>query len=454
MITYDLMLEKQRLLGADRFSVAANANETLSLRFNFDRNWRRFDSKAAVFRNSDMQYFIIEIIANRVKIPWEVLTKQGTFELSVIGFDGAKTLTSDKVEIAVSENLLPEEYKTLSPSEVLFDRFKEECIAEAYLKYETEFENLKKSHADEKMRLNAEIAEANERTLEAVEEKNNEIEQIKNEHSKEISGYRSQISELNEQITEYKEKAEKWDMVDHAIQGKTLASSPLWGGGSEEYRLPMLNTSSVKAFAARNFDTNLRELGLDLSSCSVFQEVFMGKNSIQKLTLKNTNNITSYESLACTCTSIRYLDIGNLESCTNITQLAMEASRLEKVKFTNMCRISTADCAFYGCPVLKEIDGVFDFRTVTNAEEIFIGTPMLETVRFLENSITKDISFQDSISLTKESLLSIANGLSSENTATVYLSSYAIDNAFTDEEEKSAYLSLIQTTKGWNLEMT
>lgn len=454
MVTYDLMLEKQRLFGADKFSVAANANETLSLRFNFDRNWRRFDSKAAVFRNSDMQYFIIEIIANRAKIPWEVLTKQGTFELSVIGFDGAKTLTSDKVEILVSENLLPEEYKTLSPSEVLFDRFKEECIAEAYLKYENEIKELKKAHVEEKLLLNAQIVEANEKTLEAVAEKDSEIEEIKNEHAKQVSEYEAQITALNSQLAECREKAEKWEMVDIAIQGKTLASSPLWGGGSEEYRLPMLNTSSVKGFTSRNFDTNLREIGLDLSSVTIFQEVFMEKDSIQKLVLKNTNNITSYESLAYACTSIRYLDIGNLESCTSITQLAMEASRLEKVEFTNMCRISTADCAFYGCSVLKEIDGVFDFRTVTSADEIFIGTPMLETVRFLENSITKDISFQDSISLTKESLLSIANGLSTENTATVYLSSYAIDNAFPDEEEKSDFLSLIQTTKGWNLEMT
>lgn len=454
MVTYDLMLEKQRLFGADKFSVAANANETLSLRFNFDRNWRRFDSKAAVFRNSDMQYFIIEIIASRAKIPWEVLTKQGTFELSVIGFDGAKTLTSDKVKILVSENLLPEEYKALSPSEVLFDRFKEECIAEAYLKYESEIKELKKAHVEEKLLLNAQIVEANEQTLEAVAEKDSEIEKIKNEHAKQVSEYEAQITELNSQLAVCQEKAEKWEMVDHAIQGKTLASSPLWGGGSEEYRLPMLNTSSVKAFTSRNFDANLREVGLDLSSSDMFNQIFMEKDSIQKLVLKNTSNVTSYENLFYCCPSIRYLDLGSLESCTDFSCLATEATRLEKVKFTNMRRASLLDSAFYGCIVLREIDGVFDFRTVTSADEIFIGTPMLETVRFLENSITKDISFQDSIRLTKESLLSIANGLSTENTATVYLSSYAIDNAFPDEEEKSDFLSLIQSTKGWDLEMT
>jgi hypothetical protein len=50
MINYDLILQKQKLLGADRFTLAANANETMCLHFHFDRHWRVFDSKAAVFR--------------------------------------------------------------------------------------------------------------------------------------------------------------------------------------------------------------------------------------------------------------------------------------------------------------------------------------------------------------------------------------------------------------------
>ncbi len=186
MVTYDLILERQRLIGADRFSIAANANETVSLHFHFDRSWRRFDSKAAVFRNSASKYYIIEIIADRAKVPWEVLTNKGEFELSVIGFEDEKVITSDKAEIFVSESLLPEECRTLSPSEVLFDRFRRECIAQAYLDYEDEINELKKAHTEEKLALGEKINEANEQTETVLKEKNEEIEALELAHNIEI----------------------------------------------------------------------------------------------------------------------------------------------------------------------------------------------------------------------------------------------------------------------------
>lgn len=161
MITYDLMLDRQRLIGADKFSVAANANETLSLRFHFDRHWRRFDSKAAVFRNTDGEYYIIEVKDFRAQVPWEVLKKKGSFELSVIGYEEEKVISSEMVEIEVVESLLPEDYKAFSPTEVLFDRFKRECFAQAYLEYEDEITQLKKSHLAELIRIAQDVSESN-----------------------------------------------------------------------------------------------------------------------------------------------------------------------------------------------------------------------------------------------------------------------------------------------------
>ena len=61
MINYDLILQKQKLLGADRFTLAANANETMCLHFHFDRHWRVFDSKAAVFRNAENRDFRLAV---------------------------------------------------------------------------------------------------------------------------------------------------------------------------------------------------------------------------------------------------------------------------------------------------------------------------------------------------------------------------------------------------------
>ncbi len=453
MITYDLVLHKQQLIGAEKFSVAANANRSICLHFHFDRYWRQFDSKAVVFRNSDAQYYIIPVNYDRVGVPWEVLTKTGSFEISVIGYEKEKVITSTKAEIIVSENLLPEDCLTLSPTEVLFDRIRQECLDEAHEVYRDEIDELKREISAQKMRYESQLAQADEKLQAAVDSKDEEIALLEQTHSVTVKEYQQTIAEINSELDDCRERAEKWDLVDIAIQGKTLATSPLWGGGSEEYRLPMLNTSSVKGFLPRNFDDNLREIGLDLSSVTAFSMIFMDKHSIQKLTLKNNGNVTSYENLVSGCTSIRYLDLGDIRNCTNLMGLASGATKLEKIRFENMTRVAEMDDAFYDCPVLREIDGVFDMRTITSAVGSFDDMPMLETIRFLENTIAKDLSFAQSVVLTKESLLSIANGLSDSVAGILTLSSYAVENAFPDEQERADFLSLIEQEKRWNLEL-
>ena len=83
MVYYDLRIEKQRIYGADKIAIAADANETVSFRFHFDANWRIFDSKAAIFRTAENKFYIIEIKHSAVTVPWEVLTVDRNFELSI-----------------------------------------------------------------------------------------------------------------------------------------------------------------------------------------------------------------------------------------------------------------------------------------------------------------------------------------------------------------------------------
>lgn len=144
MVNYDLRVEKQQIFGADRVAVAANANETLSFRFYFDASWRIFDAKAAIFRTAQNKYYIVEIKSSSVTVPWEVLTVDSDFELSVIGYDGSTILTAGKVNIRVASSLLPDDCKTLSASETLFDKFKQESLAEAYKKYEDELISIRR----------------------------------------------------------------------------------------------------------------------------------------------------------------------------------------------------------------------------------------------------------------------------------------------------------------------
>ncbi|MBO5420481.1 MAG: hypothetical protein J6A67_00875 [Clostridia bacterium] len=451
MITYDLMLDRQRLIGADKFTIAANANNTIFLHFHFDRSWRRFDSKAAVFRNYASEYYIIEITADRAKVPWEVLTHQGEFELSVIGFEDEKVLTSDKVEILVEESLLPEDCKTLSPSEVLFDRFKRECIAQAYLDYEDEINELKRTHIIEKMALAEQINEANERTQNVIEEKNNEIEQLNIQHEKEKIVLGNQIRELNTVMFGYKEKADKWDLIDTAVSQKTYINSTLWSGGKEKFILPMLNTSSIPAFAQGNFSANLMEIGLDLSSATVFTGVFSSHQSLRKLELKNAHNITSFANMIEGCNTVKTVSIDSLKSCNSLSYFASEAKNLEIVNFGADVAAGAYDRAFYGCSVLREINGIIDCSFATNIGRMFIGCASLEKVMFVENTISvSGIDFSSCTKLSRASMINIFNALYTGASNTLTISSHAFENNF-DQAEQEEWIAFVTEIKGWVL---
>ncbi len=451
MITYDLMLDKQRLIGADKFTIAANANDTVCLHFHFDRSWRRFDSKAAVFRNSASEYYIIEITADRAKVPWEVLTYQGEFELSVIGFEDEKVLTSDKVEILVEESLLPEDCKTFSPSEVLFDRFKRECIAQAYLDYEDEINELKRSHIVEKMKLGEQINEANERTQEVLDEKNNEIEQLNIKHEREMISLNSQICEINAEMTGYKEKADKWDMIDMALGQKTSANNTLWGGGSQKFRLPMLNTSSIPVFSQGSFGSNLAAIGLDLSSVTDFSSIFSTHTGIEELELKNAQNVTTFANLLHSCKTIKNITIDSLKSCHTLTRFAQDASLLKSVSFGSTVQAGTYERAFCNCVVLKEINGAIDMSFSNNSTAMFTGCSSLEKVTFVENSIggnSMDLSY--CIRLSKESMINVFKALYTNALYTLTVSLHAFENNF-DKSEQEEWISFVTEAKGWVL---
>lgn len=454
MITYDLMLEKQRLLGADRFSVAANANETLYLRFNFDRHWRRFDSKAAVFRNSDNQFYIIEIIANRSKIPWEVLTKTGEFDLSVIGFDSVKIITSDKVTVRVNESLLPEEYRTFSPSEVIFDRFRRECIQQAYRDYEDEINNLKAAHAAEKLLLGEEVLKAKDDMQKAVELKDAEINRLTDKYSLVIGELNSRLLEADNTISELQPKADNWEMVDYAMSMAKSTSQSLLLCGTAEYKLPMLNTSSVTSLFSNSFSSYLREVGLDLTSITSFAAMFATRNGLERLTLRNTHNITTMANAFEGCKTIREITFDKLSSCNNMERFALNATLLEKISFSDLTSVQDLGRAFEGCVALKEINGEFDLRTATDISGMFYACYSLETVRFVRSSIRKSISLGSCINLSRESMISVIDGLSEDVTDTLYLSVKAFEENFPTPDEQEEVLDFVTDEKAWTLSLS
>ncbi len=452
MVTYDLTIEKQRIIGADKFSIASNANETVCLRFHFDRSWRRFDSKAAVFKNINGEFYIIEVLQERVKIPWEVLTQDGEFELSLIGYEDTKVLTSDKVSILVTESLLPEDCKALSPTEVLFDRFKRECIAQAYLDYENEIKALKAAHVEEKFHLSEQITAANEEKEEAVRLKDEELERLKKEHTLKLQSMDLQLSKISSDLKISQEKAKKWEMVDYAIGLKTR-SVALWSGGDSEYSLPMMNTSNITTFSASNFSNNIKSIGIDLNAATTFSSVFIAHPTLTDIALRNTQNITVFESTFEGCKRLRSISLGDVSACTKLNRFVFEATSLEKISFEGVWNMLDSVQAFYGCLALKTIEGTISFKNANYITAMFGNCSNLENVSFMEDSIELNIDFSSCVKLSKESMLSIANGLSSVKGGNLILSDYAFQNNFAYGTERAEFKNLVEDIKGWTLNL-
>ena len=97
---------------------------------------------------------------------------------------------------------------------------------------------------------------------------------------------------------------------------------------------------------------------------------------------------------------------------------------------------------------LIEIDGVINTMLCSNYQGTFSGCANLETIRFAENCIRSNIDFSACVSLTKESLISIANGLNDEDTAAVTLPRAPFVSILSAEDQTE--ITDIITGKGWN----
>lgn len=449
MITYDLSLERQNLIGADRFSIAAHSNETVSFRFHFDRSWRIFESKAAVFKSSEGKYYVIDIRGNCVTVPWEVLRNSNGFDLALVAYENEVVLTSKKVHIAVSESLLPEYCRQLSPSETLFDRMKAQAVSEAYEQYRDDIRQLKHTHANEIIELGQQLEAERSNTAAVAAEKDAQIQQLNYQASCVENEHNAEIAALQAEIAEKTVKAEKWDLIDNAIKLKTHSSQPLYNNGTSLFALPLLNTSSITTFLPANIGSNLTAVGFDVSSATSLDNLFSGKTNLTSITLINSENIHSLTSMFEGCTHLVNADLGNLENAASITKLFYHCYMLEKVSVGEMNAYTNMSELFNDCRLLREINGVFGSMVCTAYSRTFYYCVSLEEVRFAENCIRAAIDFGHCAKLSKESIYSIAGGLSTEVASNVTFSEYALNNSLTSAE--LAEIRNIVRTKGWTL---
>lgn len=453
MVKYELRIEKQKIFGAEKIAIAADANATVSLRFYFDSNWRVFDAKAAIFRTAENKYYIIEIKGSSVTVPWEVLTVENDFELSVIGYDGAAVLTAGKVDIRVVSSLLPEDCKTFSPSETLFDRFKQDSIAEAFKKYEDELENQKRSCDEKLVEMGTQIDKANGNTKAVEKAKNEEIEKIRQEHSAEIVRLNAEMNELKTKYAAAKNKADNWDLVDEAMSNKTVNSNAPWAGGTKQYKLPFFNTKSMKTFTNNNFDNYLTEIGLDLSSAGSMAQIFKEKGSLRKIELRNTNGVTSLLQTFMNSKSLREVILDDIMHCTTLKSTFFGCTSLERVVIGKNERIIDYTDAFNGCIALRDIIGELNMVGTNYVESTFLGCARLRTVAITKDSLYKSISFGPCVELSKESMESIIAGLKQGNNLSVCFSGYAFENNYPTSGERLKVRDILKQ-KGWTLSLS
>lgn len=449
MLTYNLNLSGQNLLGADKFSVAAESNESVRFNFYFDRSWRCFDTKAAVFRDSARNYYVMEILGGGVTIPWEVLRTDDGFDLAVVAYDEAVVYTSKRVRIEVSSSLLPEFCRQLSPTETLFDRFKAECKNQALLEYRDELRAMKKSYEDRLYEKENEIIAEQKNTAAVAAEKDEIIAQLNYDAECERVRYGSRITQLATELEAQKEKAHNWDLIDTAVSQKTSILFPLWNGGTEPFELPMLNTHRFTGIFNNYISTYLTKAGFDVSSVTALNNAFQSKN-IQEITLRNSDNIKNLNYIFADCKSLVYADIGNIKLCTNFVAAFSGCTALKKVKLGNAERLADIRSAFSECIALEEIDGILSLILVSNTtENMFNNCISLHTVRFAEKTIRVSLDMGKCINLSKDSLYSLANGLSDEIADTVKISSTAFNDNLTDDEK--AEIQNIISEKSWTL---
>lgn len=452
MVCYDLRVERQNIFGSEKISIAADANNTVALRIHFDACWRVYDQKAVIFKTRKNRYYIIEIKSSEVKVPWEALTDVGELEMSVIGFDDEKVLTAGKVTLNVVSSLLPEEYKQLSATETLFDRFKSECTQEAYNKYKNEIANLKREYEKKLLDLGDELNEANKNTKKVEAAKNKELEALEQQRASQVTTLNLKIADITDELAQANVDAKNWRLVNTAMANKVRSNYALWMGGTQEYKLPMFNTENMSMFLNASFDNNCTELGLNLASATEMDQVFKGKLGFKKLTFVNTNSVTSFSETFSGCASLREVILDGVKSCRSFKHTFIDCTSLERVVLGESGFPQSYYSTFMNCAALKEIVGTLDLTVTRDAASIFSGCSSLEEVRFAPDSISVEMGFSACTSLSRKSMLSLFDGLCEVNNLNLTLSNYAFENNFPTATEKSEIRQELNE-KGWRLSL-
>ena len=152
---------------------------------------------------------------------------------------------------------------------------------------------------------------------------------------------------------------------------------------------------------------------------NLFQNAWTALTDDDLVGLQLTNysaNKTSFYFTFNNCTAITSMPAMDTTSATNMHSMFENCPYLLEIKGLNTNLVTDFYRMFRNCDRLQTIDFVLDTSHGTDLGAMFASCLALKNVRFRPNRIRRDISFLNSSSLTLNSLVSIANGLSEDVT--------------------------------------
>lgn len=152
--------------------------------------------------------------------------------------------------------------------------------------------------------------------------------------------------------------------------------------------------------------------------------------------------------------------------CTGIFSNHGANSALEEIELDgDLHTNANAGTFFYNCKSLKNVvGGRIDLTNATSVSNFASNAEKIETIRFVPSCIKKTITFAGAAQLSKESVVSIANGLDEEATGQTLTLDGAVKTAYgsvtgtvtdgvfaADPAGPVTLMDFITQTKGWTL---
>lgn len=225
-------------------------------------------------------------------------------------------------------------------------------------------------------------------------------------------------------------------------EGMAEAIAGISGSGGEVDYLSLASKvefNNLNLFGKREIDITLARAP---NIGSMFAQGGEKNTTVEHITLTCLNKPTS-------TSAVFYASKGEDDTLKHIT---FQVDTSESTTFSTV---------FYRLRGLQTIDGTpINATKITAFTTAFNGCVNLRDIRFAEKTVKADVSFGDSVALSRDSICSIVNSLSDTASAlTLTLSKRAVNTAFetaaeaADGATSAAWLALIGTRSSWTINL-